>query len=53
MILNQWVPKVPQGQPDVHDLLCKTAATKAEPYVAVSTVACFYEYPSTWVLLTK
>ena len=29
------------------------AATKSEPYVAVSTVACFLEYQSTGVLLTK
>ena len=29
------------------------AATDSEPYVAVSTVACFLEYQSTGVLLTK
>ena len=29
------------------------AATNSEPYVAVSTVACFLEYESTGVLLTK
>ena len=29
------------------------AATNSEPYVAVSTVACFLEYQSTGVLLTK
>ena len=29
------------------------AATNSEPYVAVSTVACFFEYQSTGVLLTK
>ena len=29
------------------------AATNYEPYVAVSTVACFLEYQSTSVLLTK
>ena len=29
------------------------AATYSEPYVAVSTVACFLEYQSTGVLLTK
>ena len=28
------------------------AATNSEPYVAVSTVACFLEYQSTGVLLT-
>ena len=28
-------------------------ATNSEPYVAVSTVACFYEYQLTGVLLTK
>ena len=29
------------------------AATHSEPYVAVSTVACYMEYQSTGVLLTK
>ena len=29
------------------------AATNSEPYVAVSTVACFLEYQATGVLLTK
>ena len=29
------------------------AAKNSEPYVAVSTVACFLEYQSTGVLLTK
>ena len=29
------------------------AATNSEPYVAVSTVACFLKYQSTGVLLTK
>ena len=29
------------------------AATNSEPYVAVSTLACFLEYQSTGVLLTK
>ena len=29
------------------------AATNSEPYVAVSSVACFLEYQSTGVLLTK
>ena len=29
------------------------AATNTEPYVAVSTVACFLEYQSTGVLQTK
>ena len=29
------------------------AATNSEPYVAVSTVACFLEYQSTGVFLTK
>ena len=29
------------------------AATNSEPYVSVSTVACFLEYQSTGVLLTK
>ena len=29
------------------------AATNSETYVAVSTVACFLEYQSTGVLLTK
>ena len=29
------------------------AATNSEPYVAVSTVACFLEYQSTGVLLTE
>ena len=29
------------------------AATNSEPYVAVCTVACFLEYPSTGALLTK
>ena len=29
------------------------AATNSEPYVAVSTLACFFEYQSTSVLLTK
>ena len=29
------------------------AATNSEPYVAVSTVACYLEYQSTGVLLTK
>ena len=29
------------------------AATNSEPYVAVSTVACFLEYQSTGVLLPK
>ena len=29
------------------------AATNSEPYVAVSTVACFFEYQTTGVLLTK
>ena len=29
------------------------AVTRPEPYVAVSTVACFLEYQSTGVLLTK
>ena len=37
-------------------MICSVAvfgATNAEPYVAVSTVACFLEYWSTGVLLTK
>ena len=29
------------------------AATNSEPYVAISTVACFLEYQSTGILLTK
>ena len=36
--------------------ICSVAvleATNSEPYVAVSTVACFLEYQSTGVLLTK
>ena len=48
------VHKVPQSLPNVHDLFsCCFAATNSEPYVAVSTVACFLEYQSTGVLLTK
>ena len=31
----------------------KLVATNAELYVAVFTVACFFEYQSTGVLLTK
>ena len=37
-------------------MICYVAvlvATNSEPYVAVSTVACFLEYQSTSVLLTK
>ena len=37
-------------------MICSVAvltATNSEPYVAVSTVACFLEYQSTGVLLTK
>ena len=34
-------------------LMSMISATNSEPYVAVSTVACFLEYQSTGVLLTK
>ena len=39
-------------RPMIHSVAV-LAVTNTEPYVAVSTVACFLEYQSTGVLLTK
>ena len=55
MGFEQLVHQDTQSLPNAHDLFscCSCTNKNSEPYVGVSTVACFFENQSTCVLLIK
>ena len=53
-LLTNWYTKVAKGSTKVNDLVnARRAAMNSDPYVAVSTVACFLEYQSMGVWLNR